>query len=109
MLLLSSTLLYIHPTSTTLFPVLSKHSVLVLSFEYLTDNSYISTLECAPHPHLIGIESLIDIGSTYLIFKMDLAMRKNNSSQVLPYHNKVSLYKAVFIILAIFTYFRKNI
>jgi hypothetical protein len=23
-------------------------------------------LECAPHPHLIGIGSLIDIGSTYL-------------------------------------------
>jgi hypothetical protein len=27
------------PTSTTLFPVLSKHGILVLSFEYLTDNS----------------------------------------------------------------------
>jgi hypothetical protein len=39
MLLLSSILLYIHPTSTTLFPILSKQSVLVLSFEYLTDSS----------------------------------------------------------------------
>jgi hypothetical protein len=28
-----------HPTSTTLFPVLSKKGVLVPSFEYLTDNS----------------------------------------------------------------------
>jgi hypothetical protein len=36
---LSSTLLYTHLTSTTLFPILRKHSVLVLSFEYLTDNS----------------------------------------------------------------------
>jgi hypothetical protein len=41
MLLLSSTLLHTHPTSTTLFPVLSKQSVLVLSFEYLTDNSMV--------------------------------------------------------------------
>jgi hypothetical protein len=32
-------LLYTHPTSTTLFPILSKQSILVLSFEYLTDNS----------------------------------------------------------------------
>jgi hypothetical protein len=37
MLLLSS--IFTHPTSTTLFPVLSKQSVLVLSFEYLTDDS----------------------------------------------------------------------
>jgi hypothetical protein len=35
----SSTLLYVHPTSTTIFLILSKQSVLVLSFEYLTDNS----------------------------------------------------------------------
>jgi hypothetical protein len=28
-----------HPTSNTLFPVLSKQRVLVLSFEYLTDSS----------------------------------------------------------------------
>jgi hypothetical protein len=34
-------LLCTHPTSTTLFPVLSKQSVLVLSFEYLTDNSIV--------------------------------------------------------------------
>jgi hypothetical protein len=39
MLFLSSTLLFIHPTSTTLFPVLSKLTVLVLYFEDLTDNS----------------------------------------------------------------------
>jgi hypothetical protein len=39
MLLLSSTLLFTHPTSTTLFPVLSKLTVSVLSFEELTDNS----------------------------------------------------------------------
>jgi hypothetical protein len=39
MLLLSSTLLFTHPTSTTLFPVLSKLTILVLSFEDLTDNS----------------------------------------------------------------------
>jgi hypothetical protein len=32
-------LLCTHPTSTTLFPILSKQSVLVLSFEYLMDNS----------------------------------------------------------------------
>jgi hypothetical protein len=36
-------LLCTHFTSTTLFPVLSKHSVLVLSFEYLTDNSKLSS------------------------------------------------------------------
>jgi hypothetical protein len=35
-------LLSIHATSTTLFPVLSKQSVLVLSFEYLTDISNVS-------------------------------------------------------------------
>jgi hypothetical protein len=39
MLLLSSTLLFTHPTSTTLFPVLSKLTASVLSFEDLTDNS----------------------------------------------------------------------
>jgi hypothetical protein len=39
MLLLSSTLMFTHPTSTTLFPVLSKLTILVLSFEDLTDNS----------------------------------------------------------------------
>jgi hypothetical protein len=39
MLLLSSTLLFTHPTSTTLFLVLSKLTVLVLSFEDLMDNS----------------------------------------------------------------------
>ena len=33
-----STLLCTHPNSTTLFPILSKKSVLVLSFEYLTDS-----------------------------------------------------------------------
>jgi hypothetical protein len=36
--LLSSTLLFTHPTSTTLFPVFSKLTVSVLSFEDLTDN-----------------------------------------------------------------------
>jgi hypothetical protein len=40
--LLSSTLLCTHPTSTTLFPILSKVSVLILSFEYLTNNSIVS-------------------------------------------------------------------
>jgi hypothetical protein len=39
MLLLCSILLCTHPTLATLFLVLSKQSVLVLSFEYLTDNS----------------------------------------------------------------------
>jgi hypothetical protein len=43
MLLLYSTLLFTHPTSTTLFPLLSKLVVSVLSFEELTDNSNIST------------------------------------------------------------------
>jgi hypothetical protein len=42
MLLLSSTLLFTHPTSTTLFPVLSKLTASVLSFEDLMDNSNIS-------------------------------------------------------------------
>jgi hypothetical protein len=56
MLLLSSTLLCTHPTSTTLFLILSKQSVLVLSFEYLMDNSiafhivlsiaYILSIDC---------------------------------------------------------------
>jgi hypothetical protein len=41
MLLLSSTILCTHSTSTTLFPVLRKQSVSVPSFEYLTDNSNI--------------------------------------------------------------------
>jgi hypothetical protein len=42
MLLLSSTLLFTHPTSTTLFPVLSKLTVSIFSFEDLTDNSTIT-------------------------------------------------------------------
>jgi hypothetical protein len=44
MLLLSSTLLFTYPTSTTLFPVLSKLTVSVLSFEDLTDNSNVLTI-----------------------------------------------------------------
>jgi hypothetical protein len=44
MLLLSSTLLFTHPTSTTLFPVLSKLTASVLSFEDLTDNSNMQLL-----------------------------------------------------------------
>jgi hypothetical protein len=63
MLLLSSTLLFTHPTSTTLFPILSKLTVSVLSFEDLTDNSI--TLElCAnisrkEHLKLIFIHKLV--------------------------------------------------
>jgi hypothetical protein len=43
MLLFFSTLLFTGPTSTTLFPILSKLIVLVLFFEDLTDNSNIWT------------------------------------------------------------------
>jgi hypothetical protein len=43
--LLSSTLLFTHPTSTTLFLVLNKLIVSVLSFEDLTDNSNNSSFQ----------------------------------------------------------------
>jgi hypothetical protein len=60
MLLLSSTLLCIYPTSTTLFSVLSKQSVLVLSFEYLTDNSIVTSI-VQWRNFEITIEAIIEI------------------------------------------------
>jgi hypothetical protein len=49
----SSTLLCTQPTSTTLFPVLSKLTGSVLSFEDLTDNSIISSQISVKGPPLI--------------------------------------------------------